>query len=242
MYNPFMAEPAVCYLCEGPFSAQPNRDHVIPSLLFEGELPQNMFTLPTCPGCNTGLSLDEEYFRMVVLPQSYDRSNTAKELWDGKCRRMLAKKTGFKKMLASKILRVQPSAPFFSSDGRFIGDGSVMMADGKRVSRVLTKMIRGLYWKHVGSLLGEAHIDSWYFDPRMQYEEGAALPEFWQFSREERIGNVLRYWWLVTHNEPRCSLWWMEFYNSVIFMSATDRKDPEGTESIPNQTPLDKKG
>jgi hypothetical protein len=219
-------EPSACYLCGGELPEDANRDHVIPAQLYDPQnTPGNLYTLPACPKCNSGLSKDEEYFRACVLSQGYGQKE-ATNVWDGPVRRSLARSQGFKRMLASDIVPVAVSVPFYSESGQYIGDGSAIKWSVPRIKRVIEKIVRGLYWRHTETLLGATVFTIWHFDPHQTYPSGATLPELWQRAATfESGGNVLTYSYLIAEDDARHSIWWLRFYGTALFLVMTEPKD-----------------
>jgi hypothetical protein len=221
-----MTEPTQCYLCEQPLPSNPNRDHVIPKQLFDlSNMPTKLYTLPTCPTCNSGMSQDEEYFRVCLLGQSYGQPE-ATNLWTGPVARSLHRRDGrFRKMLASDISPVAVSVPFYSETGQYIGDSSAMKFSVPRVRRVLEKIVRGLYWKHTETLIGDVPFDIYPFDPAVRHSPEAQLPHLRKVAQTfESGGNVLTYSFAIAEDDPHGSVWWLQFYSKPVFMVVTGVK------------------
>ena len=222
-----MKEPTHCYLCEQPLPREPNRDHVIPEQLFDSaNKPTALFTLPTCSTCNSGISQDEEYFRVCLLSQAYGQTE-ATNLWNGPVFRSLQRREGrFRKMLANNISPVAVSVPLYTNTGAYVGDGSVLRFSVPRVRRVLEKIVRGLYWKHTGTLIGNVRFDIYHFDPAVRYAPEATLPHLRKLAQTfESGGKVLNYSFAIDQHEPRGSVWWLQFYGKPLFMILTDIRD-----------------
>lgn len=217
-------EPRHCYLCEMLLPPTPNRDHVIPQQLFDpANRPPLLYTLPTCPNCNSGMSQDEEYFRVCLLAQSFGQIE-ATNLWNGPVARSLQRREGrFRRMLASDIGLAAVSLPFYSDGGQYLGDGVRMKFNAPRIRRVLEKIVRGLYWKHTGTLIGDVRFDIFPFDPAVKYPPDATLPQVRQFARTfESGGNVLTYSVVIAQDDRRRSVWWLQFYGKPLFLILTD--------------------
>lgn len=144
------AAPQLCYLCGQPLSDPISRDHVPPKQLYAHEVrkthPTNLLTIPVHAACNKAYQHDEDYFAHTLMPfarGSYAGDAFYKETID----KFHAKKNVRLAMKVLKEFERQPS-------GLVLPGGKVAKRfEGKRVSRVAWKIVRGLYFHHHGELL-----------------------------------------------------------------------------------------
>jgi len=140
-------KPELCYLCGAEATT---RDHIPPKQLFE-VLPGNIITVPACLNCNKSLGKDEEYFRALLTMECYERSAIAKRIWDSTVVRSLWK-AGFpglrRRLLEQTSLINLPPGVL----------RTIVVGEGKRVARVIRKMVRGIYFELHGKRISDDEV------------------------------------------------------------------------------------
>src|SRR5271156_294311 len=137
-----------CAYCDQPATT---RDHVRPKKLFTPPLPANLITVPACGECNNRASSDDELFRneLSIMAGSFGESPNAAE-------RLRPTMRGIRRNRAT-LVRMVTGAQLverYSSGGLYLGHGfAVPVAPGVQ-QRVITRIVRGLYWHHFGAALG----------------------------------------------------------------------------------------
>lgn len=200
-----------CYRCDRQATS---RDHIVPRSFFSKPFPSDLPTAPTCDDHNRSLQKDEEYFRIFVAGQAYP-APAARELWTGPVRRQLTKQPSFKKMLAGQVQDVGLHTP----TGVYLGEATTFVADSDRVNPVLEKIVRGLYWRHRATDVGEVRFDCTFISPLTMWK----LPDIKQALNSDvhTIGDVLTYRFGIPEDAPDVSMWALTFYSKAIFVVAT---------------------
>lgn len=198
----------LCYLCGTAPGV--TKDHVPPKCLFASPLPANLITLPCCEECNLDYSKDEEYFRVFVLGGSYDHPE-AKRIWDSKVRRALARKPRFRVKLAQGVVPVQ----VITRAGLHLGQAMAISADTTRINRVLHKIVKGLYYHHHSRRLDSVCLETFFNPSDPQIHLWKEVPRF-------DVGRgVFSYWHGIGKDIPGLSMWWLVFYERVLFIVTT---------------------
>ena len=143
-----------CYLCGRPLRGPTSRDHCPPKGLFPKKLGYNfdrLLTFPVHKRCNASYARDEEYFQATMMPLgqgSVAGDAILKEFFEG------TRRKGRKMELARKIYREFEERP----SGLYLLPGRVLKRqEGKRITRVAWKIVRGLHFFHHGSILQKDH-------------------------------------------------------------------------------------
>jgi hypothetical protein len=114
-----------CVLCG---ERTESRDHVPPRVLLDKPYPENLPVVPACECCNSGASLDEEYFACLLectLAGSADPVAVRRK----KIRQTLQRKPALAAMLAQ---------------ARTVSEtGTIFKIDQERINRVVLKLARG---------------------------------------------------------------------------------------------------
>ncbi len=196
-----------CCYCGAPADT---RDHVIPRCLFDASAGHDLITVPPCQACNESFSKDEEYFRAYILAQSYDNPE-AKRIWDSKVRRSLKRSPGLRRRIAGELALTD----ILDQPGR-LGQAVVWKGDENRIERVLKKIVQGLYFHHQRVRL---EANSYLFWPKPR----DPLVNIWQRLTGYKIGGDVCIWWpAFARGAPTVSMWWLVFYQKVLYIAATN--------------------
>lgn len=205
-----------CVYCHGEATTE---DHVVAEGFFDQAPPGGYIKVPACYSCNNGYSRDEEYLLVVVLGEATVRSATANRVLDrlsaanesGRRRR-----TGLARALLARIRPVE----FHTPAGIYLGTAHASPLDVLRVNRVLTKIVRGLFFKQFGRILPQ--------DARVYVEikpepQMLASPVIQSALRQSPVslGDVFGYRVVVVPENPVCTAWAMAFYETVLAIAIT---------------------
>ena len=126
----------MCVYC-GVASATTS-DHVPPKQLLLKPYRPNLRTVPSCSACNEELSLDEEYFRLVVVGL-FCHGSEADAVFDEPMTRSFERRPQLEERMWAS-LGAEGGRPF-------------VQIDTTRFIRVVTKIIRGLHFDRYKSFL-----------------------------------------------------------------------------------------
>jgi hypothetical protein len=148
-----MADEAFCYLCGKTITEDRSKDHVPPKQFYSHEIrrrfPTALLTLPAHGDCNKSYKLDEEYFVHSLAPTargSFTADSILKDMGD-------RFRKGHQILLGQTVLKEFD----FKPSGLVLPGGKIAKRfDGKRVKRILWKIIRGLYFHEFKTLLPES--------------------------------------------------------------------------------------
>jgi len=176
-------KPTHCYLCGKELSEPISVDHVPPLLFFPKDLRRkynisNLLTIPVHAACNRAWQEDEEYFVHTLLPVS-----GGSEAGDAHHFRVREKmKSGKNVLLVNQVMDEFRSA----INGVHLPASKVAkLIDHRRAHGVIWKIIRGLYFHHVGKVLpSEWGMRYWITPPyeepdeffKMYAESGRGIP------------------------------------------------------------------
>jgi hypothetical protein len=152
MAAPWKTPPADCYLCGEPLARPFTLDHVPPRQLYAAEVRKahspHLLTIRVHDACNQAYQHDEDYFVAALMPfasGSYSGNAIYKEVL-GRFRK------GKTVPLVRKVLAEFDRRP----SGLILPPTMVAKRfEGKRIKRVVWKIIRGLYFHNTGRLLPE---------------------------------------------------------------------------------------
>jgi hypothetical protein len=205
----------ICYVCGRPGAN--SRDHVIPASFFLQPRPTNLVTLPAHLSCHNRLS--EDYARAILAGMS--DTTTARRVSEIHVRWSLVKSDLKGTKLRRDLIRtLEPRVEFRSPEGLILGHAPAVRFDRNRMYPMLEKMVRGLYHHHTGWFLAPSARLSWGLNER---PFGSLQTAFSKSASGLLYPGVFecRYW-TVSDSAGETSLWWLRFYDSVIFRCAAN--------------------
>ncbi|OGH12024.1 MAG: hypothetical protein A2857_03740 [Candidatus Levybacteria bacterium RIFCSPHIGHO2_01_FULL_36_15] len=202
-------ENKTCYLC-GVNPAN-SADHVPPKNLFPKDYQVKGYKLPACSKCNNLLHLDEEYIRdrFSIAGQN----DTAREVFQQGTRRSYLRPYEMLKSVTKLDLINRDTVPVIikSPAGIHIGNTTGIKIDAKRVNCVSVKIIKGLYYHHLGQRIPDDYNFDAYFDPPNWLPDLLNKPS----PLIGRFDEVFSYKGIVTKQDQATGIWWLSFYKSL---------------------------
>lgn len=147
----------VCAICGGDATTD---DHIPPQSLYPRPRRPNLrlHSVPACKRCNNGASSDDEEFKMIIGISTGEVQDNSDALVSSLQRTMAAN---------NRIDEVIRSGKRMISldNGQFVQDQVIVSFEGSSYSKVVERMIRGLYWRQTKRPLGiNAKVQV--FDPK----------------------------------------------------------------------------
>jgi len=198
-------------------------DHVPPKCLFTEPRPPNLYTVPSCSICNEGFSRDDEYFRTAMAFRWDVSDHPAASTIIAKALRSTAQSRGFRRLFT----RTLEEAPIVTHSGLYVEDGARFEADMPRINRVLERVVRGLYFKKIGTPLPLSHRVFTMADEMLEQTNNRLRTDILRAwaphtqQEPEVFGNeaFLFFWRADTATNQSC--WLLVFFSRVIFYGIT---------------------
>jgi hypothetical protein len=203
-------------------------DHIPPKNLFPRPRPSNLITVPSCHKCNKGFELDDEYFRFAVTT-GIDGAAFPREL--ALSIEAINKLKDTKKIrFAQKMLASRTRESVYTPAGIYLGEAWALNIDAARVEKVVSRVIRGLFYSHSEKRLPEfkqivirSNWPGW--NSGSNSEDVAAWKEIFDAlcSVQMRVisEGVFRYSYIMDDEVPSGSAWWLSFYEHRNFLGVT---------------------
>lgn len=133
-------------------------DHVPPKCLFgpRGSLPCDLITVRACKSCNLKTSGDDEYLRLALATtQEASGHPVARSLVPTIARSLgRPEAAGFAKNFVQSVTLVKT----FTNSGIYVGTMPAHGIDHARLTRIMEKTIRGLFFEEYGKRLPRSHV------------------------------------------------------------------------------------
>lgn len=208
-----MVQTNTCYLCGKEIIDNKNDDHVPPRQFFASEIRRihnpNLATLPTHRNCNSSYQMDEEYFVYSLAPLTMDSYSGSHIYHDMKRRFYEGKNVA----LVHKMLNEFDANP----SGLILPGNKILKRfETRRISRVIWKVVRGLYYIENKLILPEEAK----FRLFVTFPDDTPHKIFFLLSGSETKGKypgVFDYMYIKhTHNDTTWNIWGLLFWDSII--------------------------
>jgi hypothetical protein len=202
----------LCAYCDDPATT---RDHVPSKKLFTPPLPDNLITVPACDRCNNGASDDDEVFRneLSIMAGSFGESAKAADRLQPTMRGIRRNKA----TLARMVTRAQ-LVERYTTSGLYLGHGYAVPVVPGVQERVITRIVRGLYWYHFQTRLGDdAQITLVFIDKRKPHWQ-EALSTFQTLQLRHVVigdGETFQYLYGRANDDAAFSVWLMIFFKGT---------------------------
>jgi hypothetical protein len=209
--------PEVCYLC-GERLIQPiDYDHVPMKQLWapqtRKEYALQLLTIPVHKTCNSSYQRDEDYLIKTILPFVPQSPSGSALFWKA----IDEYHRGQNRPLMQKVLKEFERAP---SGLKLPRDKIVKRFDGKRVTRVAWKIVRGLHFHHTGQVLPDIwtksvdlHLADENWDPPDHFKAFMAMPNNVEHGK---YGGVFSYRFLKFPEANDLHYWAMLILDRII--------------------------
>ena len=194
----------LCVYCGHPATT---RDHIPPESLFTPPLPGNLVTVPACDDCNGGASRDDEVFRneLAFMAGSFGESVKATARLQPTLRGIRRNKATLARIVTSAQLVER-----YSPSGLYLGHGYAVPVIPGVQQRVITRIVRGLYWHHFQTRLADdAQITLVFIDKRKPHWQEALYSLQSLGLRHVLIGDgdTFQYLYGQANDDPAFSVW-----------------------------------
>ncbi len=206
------------------------RDHVPPQCLFAKPLPSDLITVPCCQVCNQRASKDDEYFRTTLamrddlfdLPEVNSLAESALRSFARPAQQGLAR----------KLLQTARPIERYSNGGLYLGRGVSYTVENTRLTSVVSRTIKGLFFARSGKRLPINYECVAYIEEglsNINQPTRAQLKKICDITQSTAPniigGEVFQYWWKAAENDPCTTFWVLLFFGRVGFIGMTAPRD-----------------
>jgi hypothetical protein len=196
-------------------------DHIPPKGLYAPPRPYDLLTVPSCETCNHGASNDDEYMRTVLtLKQGAGDHPDAKTQAKASIRSLRRNRiAGFGRAFLKTVKPVTMTTPA----GLVLGKALSYDVDFRRLERVVTRIVTGLYWRHEGIRVGPGYSVGAFFedglgdlDAKVRRELSSQIVAVLLATPlHSTPRDVVHYRYQVALGDAPISAWLLEFYGDV---------------------------
>lgn len=186
-------------------SCKPTSDHVPPKALFPKPRPTDLITVPSCEKCNGSAAEDDTEFKVAIgLQLDPRRGGLFKALVDSTHRTLGKSALGRKLFKDSRDVYVE-------IDGMYVRSKSFLWS-ARSHDKTAERIIRGLYYKETGKILTDlgVRLEVDFF----RHDDENLLPIVNTLNRREVGGGAFRYAFGIATEDPRHSVWFLEFHST----------------------------
>lgn len=192
-------------------------DHVPPKCFFPKPRPHNLITVPACRRCNKEAEKDEEFFLATFMFSEASQSRVGKALWAEKMNRVYFRGRGVGSAIRKRMNRVNLT----TASGIYYGKGFALEIDYARLETVVTKIVRGLYYREYSEpLTKEVPIKCQWLNTPSFSKRAESYVKNLPFAETHWPG-IFEYKFGRTETAPEKSLWLMRFFSFASFWAVT---------------------
>ena len=138
----------LCALCGK--NAATTKDHIPPQGIYPKPRDNNINfnTVPACVECNNGSSVEDEEFKVLMGISTGEHHENPDIVID-----WIARTVGNNQKIANQIFSTKQNV-FARLRGSVLEPAISVTFDGEKYSKVISRIIRGLYWLQKGHALG----------------------------------------------------------------------------------------
>lgn len=189
-------------------------DHVPPKSFYQHPLPANLKTVPSCMQCNNSYAKDEEYAGLTFITAVDYASNNeiGRKLWSQKGQQILRRNKG----LSVSIFRSMHITDVYF-DKIIIGRSPCFIAKEARIKRVVSKIIRGLFYIENGRSLDYNAQITVVLSSRIKPNDAVSniIKQLSIVPIHDIGGDVMCYKTLNAFDGEDDSVWFLKFQNKV---------------------------
>ena len=130
-------------------------DHIPPRCLFPKGSRQNLITVKACNRCNMRTSSDDEYLRLILASNKDSAACAQVQALLPTITRSLTRPEA--RRFANAFLSTIQNVDIVTRGGVYLYTAKGFSVDQPRLERIITKMVRGLFFKEFGRRLPSSH-------------------------------------------------------------------------------------
>lgn len=139
----------ICALCgENPATTE---DHIPPQGIYPKSTRkgQQLHWVPACSSCNNGSSVEDELFKIIINFETGEYRPDQTEIIES-----MAKTLGFNKKLGRNVF-TEATRTYQLQQNGLLKPVVAVPFDTALYSKVIARMVKGLYWRENGKILGK---------------------------------------------------------------------------------------
>lgn len=218
---------AACAYCGAPDPE--TKDHVPPKGIFPPD-PGHLITVPCCEVCRAGTSLDDEYFKnMLMMRHDVGDHPRAAPVTNSVLR---AYSRPRKRKSLNALFRTMRDVDVVTPAGLRLGKAGIYEVDLGRLGLVVNRTIRGLYYHETGrvipadTLVRSVSVTDYESpDPNAAQQIGTFVAHALTLDETVVAGGIFRYRRQLSETTPFTSFWLLGFYDSVWYLGMTAPRD-----------------
>lgn len=201
-------------------------DHIPPKSIFPKPRPRNLVTVPCCKSCNSNYSKDDTYFRdMICLRQEIGNNPYVQKLLPLVVRSITRKES---QRYFGYIYSRMAEKDVFTTTGLWVGKQPTVVVDMIRISRVIERITKGLFYYEIGSILDLPYgvdVMTLEYLNTLNYEQSRLfikvfLVPILEVNFQDVGSGIFKYRFRKSDN-PNCTIWQFVFYDKVPIYSIT---------------------
>ena len=206
-------------------------DHVVPQCLWSSRVPKDAPLVDACKKCNNEeKSRNDTYLRDFLTMDMANEGQHVKERIYPKFIRAVQRNQSVFAHHAQRSQLVELVTP----GGLFAGYAYGIQLPTQQITKELTTIVRGLYYAYIGKNIGITLPETTPFEVFRQrdmdevVQNVGLLLNMGGVSVSVGTGEVFECAYGCAAEKPEVSLWYLNFYQRIVFSVATNRRGSPG--------------
>ena len=198
-----------CAYCGEPATT---RDHIPPKRLFPKPLPSDLMTVPACAIHNHEASDDDEYFIWAVTMSEKavgSQANAARQ------QRLAPPGSPRRRRMAKRLMSQASWVNVVTPSGLYLRRAVGFNIDQERVGSVLTRILRGLYFKELGQRVPKKCEVLGIVNPPARTLDADTIAALLRRRRNIAAGGAFEYWFSTAEDAPQSAICFMRFFGGL---------------------------
>jgi hypothetical protein len=177
-----------CAYCGAPATT---RDHIPPFKLFPTPRPSDLITVPACDLCNNTASVDDEYFVWAVTMSRKAQGDLSKKVLEQRLKSPLSDR---RRRMVDALVEASRPVNLMSPGGVYLGRAVAYDVDQERLNAVITRCLRGLYFREYKARVPDDFLAEGYVEPPAESLDMPAAQALMNNRLRSVGGGVFEYW------------------------------------------------
>lgn len=195
----------LCALCGSNLAT--TKDHIPPQGIYPKPRDNdiNLNTVPACSNCNNGSAVEDEEFKVLMGLSTGEFHDQPSAVIDS-----ISRTVGNNQRIANQIFSSKQNV-YANLHGQTLEPAVAITFDGEKYVKVISRIIRGLYWMQKGRVLGCAPKISVFPGLQINPEFARSLMDLMSHLEAHHL-NKETFVYKVHFDEDGTSIWGMQFF------------------------------
>lgn len=205
----------LCALCGE--NSTTTKDHIPPQGIYPKPRDNdiNFNTVPACSSCNNGAAVEDEEFKVLIGLSTGEFHENPDVVVDS-----IARTAEKNRRIANQIFNAEQNV-FACLHGSILEPAVAVKFDGEKYHKVISRIVRGLYWQQKGHALGLKPKIKVFQAHRIKPEFASSLEDIMSHLKPHPLNKGTFVYKVQFFNDGK-SIWGMQFFERHTVFAVAD--------------------